>query len=94
MQSSKVVATNVALTRSLYKMQALSISVENAHFYAYHGVFEQEQVVGNEFVVSVTVSLPASDELINDELSDTISYVDIYDIISDLRVQSYDLFLN
>lgn len=62
-------------------MEKLTISVDSVRLYANHGVFEQEQIVGNEFSVSVSVVVPASDELLNDELSDTISYADIYDII-------------
>ena len=37
--------------------EKLSIAVEDARFYAYHGVFAQETIVGNEFEVSVKVDL-------------------------------------
>lgn len=70
-------------------MEKLSISLENASFYAYHGVFEQEQHVGNEFEVSIRVEIDLPETIKNDNLSDTISYVDLYNIASEeMQVKS------
>lgn len=63
--------------------ETLTIKIENAVFHAFHGVFEQERKVGNEFKVSVFVEMPMPHSIINDDLNDTISYVDIYDIIGE-----------
>lgn len=63
--------------------EKLSISIEKASFFARHGVFDQEQVVGNEFCVSVVVTVPVDTLSINDNLSDTISYADIYSVIAE-----------
>lgn len=59
------------------------ISLNNLQFYAYHGVFEEERKIGNEFKVSLSVALPCKIEIENDELSDTVSYADLYSIIAD-----------
>ncbi len=63
--------------------EKLSIAVEDARFYAYHGVFAQETIVGNEFEVSVKVDLLLPKSIKDDNLSETISYVDLYEIISE-----------
>lgn len=60
--------------------EILTISIKDAVFHSFHGVFEQEQIVGNDFQVSVDVIIPMSKEILNDNLSNTISYVDIYRI--------------
>ena len=55
-------------------MEKLSISIEDVRFYATHGVFEQEQIVGNEFSVSVCIEMPVIETIENDNL-ETISPV-------------------
>lgn len=57
------------------------ISIENARFLAYHGVFHQENRVGNTFDVSAKVTTPVSSQIKNDELGATISYADLYELI-------------
>ena len=57
------------------------ISLTGLQFYAYHGVMPQESKVGNGFEVSVSVIIEAKESIINDDLSSTISYADLYGII-------------
>ena len=75
-------------------MEKLSISIEDVRFYANHGVFEQEQVVGNEFSVSVSIEMPVIKTIENDDLADTISYADIYDVVSFEMKQTSKLIEN
>lgn len=63
--------------------EKLSVTLENACFYSYHGVYEQEQLVGNEFIVSISVEMPLNNSIKYDNLSDTISYVDLYEIANE-----------
>lgn len=49
--------------------------------YAYHGVLEQESVVGGEYEVSVWVNYNFQNAIDSDSLDDTISYADICDIV-------------
>lgn len=58
-----------------------SIQIENIRFYAYHGVMEQEQVVGNHFVVSVLLEADLVEATETDELNATISYADVCDLV-------------
>ncbi len=57
-----------------------TISLLNLRFHARIGVAEQERIIGNEFEVNVKVSYSAA-EFIPDELSSTISYADLYEVI-------------
>lgn len=59
------------------------IKLSGLRFHSYHGVLPQEQKIGNEFMVSVSVSIPFNLDILNDNLEATISYADIYDIVAD-----------
>ncbi len=58
-----------------------TIYLNNLHFHAYHGLFEEEKIIGNEFIVNVEIGL--SNEQIIDELNQTIDYSMVYKIIQD-----------
>lgn len=60
--------------------RSFSIALSGLHFYAFHGVLPQENTVGNEFVVDISVSFPAVGK-IGDDLSKSISYADLFDMI-------------
>lgn len=60
-----------------------SIQIENIRFYAYHGVLEQEQIVGNHFSVSVLLEADIAEATETDELDATISYADVCDIVKE-----------
>lgn len=59
------------------------ISLEKLNFYAYHGVFAQERKVGNRFVVDVSVRIPYNENILADNLEDSISYAEIFQIVAD-----------
>ena len=56
-----------------------TIRLNNMIFFAYHGVHEEETIVGTDFKVSVSISFAASKEII--ALNDTINYVVVFDIV-------------
>ena len=57
------------------------IRLENMRFYAYHGVMSQEQIVGNQFSVSVSFEIDGIEAAETDELEKTISYADVLSLI-------------
>jgi dihydroneopterin aldolase len=59
-----------------------TIRLEDLHFFSRIGVMEQERVVGNEFRVDIAFDLP-SDDFVDEDLSTTISYADVYDYVSE-----------
>ena len=58
-----------------------SIRIENMEFYAYHGHFKEEQIVGNRFIVSVTIDADLDKPAQSDKLEDTLNYQKAYHII-------------
>ena len=63
------------------KIEAMKITLHEMRFYAYHGVFAQEQRVGNHFIVELTFWADIAESLHRDELEETISYADVYEVI-------------
>lgn len=57
------------------------IALTDLRFHAGHGVWEQENVIGNEFIVNVKLRIPYSDEIASDNLEATISYADVFSIV-------------
>lgn len=72
-------------------MKSFEINLNNLHFYSYHGVFEEEKKRGGEFIVDVSVSIPFRKEIETDQLSATVSYADIYDLVKEEMQTSRDL---
>ncbi len=64
-------------------METLTISLDDVLLYGRHGVMTQEREVGNEFRVSVAVTMPAPAGCATDKLEGTLSYADIYDVVSE-----------
>ena len=59
-----------------------SIQLHDMHFYAYHGVMEQEQRVGGEYLVSLDVDVDLSRPAISDSISDTVNYAELYRVVA------------
>jgi len=66
------------------------IEIEGMHFYAYHGHFEAERVVGNEFRVDVTLETDCLKAAASDNLEDALNYQAVYDLIKqEMLVKSH-----
>ena len=57
----------------------LTIHLSNLIFHAYHGIYKEEKIVGNDFEVNVEVTFDANYEIIN--INQTIDYVALHGII-------------
>lgn len=57
------------------------IELATMKFYAYHGVMPQERVVGNNFIVNLTLTVPIQKALITDDLNDTLNYAAVYEVV-------------
>jgi dihydroneopterin aldolase len=57
------------------------IAIEGMKFYAFHGYYPQEQLIGTEFLVDVYVEVNISKAGNSDQLSDTVNYETIYRIV-------------
>lgn len=66
-----------------------SIELKDIRFYAYHGVMEQERIVGNQFVVDALLTVSLENAMGSDNLNDTINYAQIYEVIkSEMNIPS------
>lgn len=57
------------------------IELTEIHLYAHHGVMLQEREVGAWFTLNARLHIGNSSCTSNDEISGTVSYADIYEII-------------
>ena len=57
------------------------VSLEGLEFHAYHGVYAQERSSGNKFEVDILVDTQFADTAFHDELSGTINYEDLYEVV-------------
>lgn len=62
-----------------YKMGI--IEIEGMKFYAYHGHFKAEQVVGNYFEVNIRLEIDCSKAAKSDKLEDALNYQAVYESI-------------
>ena len=59
------------------------IEIEGMEFYAYHGHFAEEQIVGNRFIVDLTLSTDCSKAAKSDDLADALNYLAAYQIVQE-----------
>ncbi len=57
------------------------IRIKNASFYAYHGVFKEEQQIGGKFEADVDLYTDFSKAAEKDKLGMTINYDEVYKLI-------------
>lgn len=67
------------------------ISLEGMEFYAYHGYYEEEQKLGNRYVVDVHMEMNISKAATSDQLEFTADYVEVYQIVSNIFSQKAKL---
>jgi len=58
------------------------IILSNLEFYGYHGYFSEENVLGQRFRVTIEAYGELSLSHISGDLDDSVSYVDIYDVVN------------
>ncbi|MBP3953456.1 dihydroneopterin aldolase [Bacillus suaedae] len=60
------------------------IYLNQMSFYGYHGVFEEENKLGQRFIVDVKLGLDLAKAGLTDQLDETINYGDVYSIIKQI----------
>ena len=58
------------------------VFLDEVRFHAFHGVMPQERKVGADFTVSLQVEYDFTRAAQTDNLDDTVSYADLYEIVS------------
>lgn len=59
------------------------LEIEGMEFYAYHGCFEAEQIVGNKFMVYARLEYDCTLPARSDDIKDALSYQRAYEIIAE-----------
>ncbi|MBS1920567.1 MAG: dihydroneopterin aldolase [Bacteroidetes bacterium] len=59
----------------------ITISLNNLHFFSYHGLYPEEKKIGAEFEVNLSVSIHPTNKIT--ELQETINYVKLYDLLKE-----------
>nr|WP_321405914.1 dihydroneopterin aldolase [uncultured Carboxylicivirga sp.] len=67
------------------------IELEEMEFYAYHGCYEQEQVVGNRFLVNIAIQTDCSVAADSDSINDALNYVSVYQLTKEQIMQNSHL---
>lgn len=60
-----------------------TIFVNDIQLHAYHGVMQQEQLTGNDYLVSVSAQYPIDKAITTDEVQHTLNYAMVYDIVKE-----------
>jgi dihydroneopterin aldolase len=63
------------------KGQTGIIELEEMEFYAYHGCFKEEQIVGNRFLVNITIETDVATPAQTDRIQDALNYVKVYELV-------------
>lgn len=67
------------------------IEIEDMEFYAYHGCFDAEKVVGNYFMVQARLEGDCSVPAKTDNIQDALNYQRAYEVIKEQMMISSDL---
>jgi dihydroneopterin aldolase len=59
------------------------IEIEGMEFYAFHGHYAEEQIVGNRFIVDLSLSTDSMKAAKSDNLTDAIDYQGVYLIVKE-----------
>jgi 7,8-dihydroneopterin aldolase/epimerase/oxygenase len=57
------------------------IQIENMEFYSFHGHFREERIVGNRFIVDLTIETDMTIAAESDNLKDAVNYQRVYEIV-------------
>ncbi len=70
------------------------IQIENMEFYAYHGCFKEEQIVGNKFLVNLKLETEMSKPAKTDDINDALNYQTAYNLVRTEMKQKSHLLEN
>ena len=70
------------------------ILLEGMEFFAYHGCFHEEQIIGTTFIVDLELDADTSKAEQSDHLEDTINYQIVYGLVHHEMEQKSQLLEN
>lgn len=70
------------------------ISLEGLEFFSYHGVYKEEQKIGNKYRVDITIETDFMEAAAEDKISATVHYGELYSLIEGIMKQQSKLLEN
>ena len=58
------------------------ISLDGMRFHANHGCFSEEQVIGTDFIVNLSIEADTSRAQLTDDISSTVNYQEVYNFVA------------
>lgn len=71
-----------------------TITLEDMEFKAYHGCYDLEKVVGNRFLVTVSMDADLDGAARADDVNKTINYLSVYALVAREMGQKSDIIEN
>jgi dihydroneopterin aldolase len=68
----------------------LKIYLEELQFFAYHGLYEEERILGNEYVVNINIDYLPNQKIIH-SINETVDYTAVYDLLAERMKHPTDL---
>jgi len=65
----------------------VKVALQGVRFFAFHGFYPEEQVLGNHFVVDVEVGFLQQHHFTNDEIAHTVNYEQLYNVVAEQMKQ-------
>lgn len=69
----------------------MKVGLEGMKFYAHHGYYKEETVIGNHYIIDVTVETDFSAASQTDDLTQTVNYEKIYETCSAIMAKNVKL---
>ena len=73
------------------KLETSYIYIKGVRFHAYIGVSELERKVGNDYVADLRLCYHIGKAMLTDNVNDTISYADVYELAKEVMEQPSQL---
>jgi dihydroneopterin aldolase len=70
------------------------IQIEGMEFYSFHGHYKEEQIVGNRFLVDLTLETDMEIPAESDNLKDAVNYQGAYEIVKSVMEKKSHLLEN
>lgn len=70
------------------------VEIEGMEFYAYHGHYEEEQIVGNRFLIDLKIETNCRKAAESDQIEDAVNYQTAYKIIKSEMQKKSNLLEN
>ncbi|EAY29256.1 dihydroneopterin aldolase [Microscilla marina] len=63
------------------------IALEGLEFFAYHGVYQEEQKIGNKYRVDITIETDFLEAAKEDTITATVHYGEVYELVKAIMKQ-------